>query len=109
MVVCGWRAVLWGSRRSWEGAKAAGPWGREIGAAGQSQRRPQLISSGATVGGPFRVASISGKPALHGPVFGPGPLWRVGHALGPGSSLLPRAIPEGPPLGIERGCPRAGE
>lgn len=27
MVVCGLRAVLRGSRRSWEGAEAAGPWG----------------------------------------------------------------------------------
>lgn len=42
---------------------------------------------------PFRVDPSSGKETLHGPVPGRGPLWRVRHALGLGSSLLPRAFP----------------
>ena len=42
---------------------------------------------------PFRVDPSSGKETLHGPVPGCGPLWRVRHALGLGSSLLPRAFP----------------
>ena len=46
------------------GSRGGRPVGRGLGAAGQSQRRPQLISSGAAVGGALQSCPEFGQASL---------------------------------------------